>query len=177
MSTKVLTVISAFVICSVTCGVVSQGRADRGEEPPVPPTRMIPGITTEDSFPGGCVSCHLNYVDMNMDTRISTLMTRLTEKVEPRLLAKAQGATPTGVTLLGRHPEATESLGDIPSACLECHDRAASKAPDFSRMIHSIHLTGGDENHYLTLFQGECTHCHKLDASTGAWRTPSESEK
>jgi len=29
----------------------------------------------------------------------------------------------------------------------------------------------------MTLFQGECTHCHKLDAMTGKWSMPSGPEK
>ena len=44
-------------------------------------------------------------------------------------------------------------------------------------MIHEIHLTGGDTNHFLTMFQGECTLCHKLDAKSGAWAIPSGPER
>ena len=43
--------------------------------------------------------------------------------------------------------------------------------------MHRIHLTGGDKNHYLTEFQGDCTNCHKLDQKTGAWSLGSGSEK
>jgi hypothetical protein len=47
---------------------------------------------------------------------------------------------------------------------------------EVARMAHPVHLTGGDENHFMTLFQGECTHCHKLDRATGAWSIPSAPE-
>jgi hypothetical protein len=44
-------------------------------------------------------------------------------------------------------------------------------------MMHVIHLTGGEENHFLTAYQGECTSCHKLNTTTGQWTTPSAPEK
>ena len=142
-----------------------------------PPVRNIPGITTEDMFPLGCVNCHLNFTDRNMDTRISTLFSHWTEKVEPKLLDKAQAATSEGVILTGKHPFETESLKDIPSACIECHNSLSQKAPSFGQMVHIIHLTGGQENHYMTLFQGECTYCHKFNPMTGKWFVPSGAEK
>jgi hypothetical protein len=44
-------------------------------------------------------------------------------------------------------------------------------------MVHLIHLTGGQENHYIAIFQGECTHCHKFNPNTGKWFLPSGTEK
>ena len=142
-----------------------------------PPLRDIPGITTDDIFPSGCVSCHLNFIDRNMDTRISTSLTNWTEKVEPKLLEKAQAATPKEIVLTGKHPSAAESLENIPKACIECHNNMPLDAPAFSKMVHLIHLTGGKDNHYLTIFQGECTHCHKFNPNTGTWFLPSGTEK
>jgi cytochrome c553 len=142
-----------------------------------PPLRKIPGITADDMFPMGCVSCHLNFTDKNMDTRLSTLLSRWTEKVEPLLLETAQKAAPSGVTLTGKHPAAQQSLADIPGACLECHKRPSVNAPSLARIVHLTHLNGGDKNHYLTLFQGECTFCHKYNANTGAWSVPSGKEQ
>lgn len=153
-------------------------RAYAGAEPQEPPPlRNIPGITATDIFPMGCVSCHLNFIDRNMDTRISTLLTNWSEKVEPKLLELAQAVTPNDVKLTGKHPSATDSLSDIPRACLECHNRMSHNTPPFSQMVHLIHLNGGKDNHYMTLFQGECTHCHKLNPKTGEWFLPSGSEK
>lgn len=141
------------------------------------PPRDIPGITTDDMFPSGCVGCHLNFTDRNMDTRISTSLANWAEKVEPKLLEKAQAATPKESVLTGKHPPASASLADIPKACIACHNNMRQNAPAFSQMVHLIHLVGGQDNHYLTLFQGECTHCHKFDPNTGKWFTPSGSEK
>lgn len=146
-------------------------------EGPPPPARKIPGITAEDRFPNGCVDCHLNYVDRKMDTRFGTLLKAWGEKVDPKLLAKAQAAAPEGLTLKGRHPSALGSLAGVPGKCLACHGKASKTAPPFAGMIHAIHLTGGESNPFLTVFQGECTHCHKMDLATGRWRLPSAPEK
>ena len=151
--------------------------ADSSAIPPAPPpARKIPGITAEDAFPKACVSCHVNMPEQNMDVRLSTLMKAWTGKVEPALLSKAQAAAPAGVTLKGKHPAVTAALRDIPAGCVKCHGPASKKAPPFARMMHLIHLGGGDESRFLSLFQGECTHCHKLDLKTGAWAIPSAPE-
>lgn len=141
------------------------------------PVRKIPGITAEDPFPHGCVDCHINRPDMNMDVRISTMMKQWNDKVEPTLLTKAQTCGPSGVKLKGKHPIVTNALKDIPAGCLKCHSKVSTEAPPFSRMLHIIHLSGGEKNHFLTMFQGECTYCHKLNLSTGKWSLPSGPEK
>lgn len=147
------------------------------EAPGTPPLRDIPGITSEDIFPKACVSCHLNFTDRNMDTRLSTLLTQWTVKVEPSLLATAQKAAPPYVTLTGKHPAVQQALTNIPAACIDCHRRPSANAPSFGRMIHLLHLNGGEENHYMILFQGECTFCHKYNPETGSWSIPSDREE
>jgi len=142
----------------------------------LPPARKVPGLTIEDKFPNGCVDCHINMPDINQDERISTLMSNWTEKVEEELLKKAQSVA-SSIELKGVHPLATKSLEDIPSACITCHNSASNMAPSFAALLHVIHLTGGEENHFLTIFQGECTYCHKMNAATGVWTTPSGPEK
>ena len=139
--------------------------------------RNIPGITADDMFPMGCVDCHLNFTDKNMDTRISTSLAKWEEGAESKLLAKAQAATSKETVLTGKHPAAKESLADIPKTCIECHNSMSPKAPVFSQMVHLIHLMGGQDNHYMTIFKGECTHCHKFDSTAGKWLTPSGREK
>lgn len=143
----------------------------------LPPPRAIPGITAKDAYPRGCVDCHLNYVEQKMDVRFSTLMKQWNEKVEPALLKKVAGSAPPGLTLKGKHPVVAGALMNIPGGCLTCHGRTSKMAPPFSRILHAIHLTGGKDNFFLTLLQGECTHCHKLNAVTGQWSLPSGSEK
>jgi hypothetical protein len=142
-----------------------------------PPLRKIPGITAPDRYPQGCVDCHINNAEMKLDTRFSTLMNRWSEKVEPGLLAKAQASAPKEMILRGKHPKATSALKDVPAKCLVCHGKTSKIAPPFANMIHTIHLTGGGRNHFLTVFQGECTYCHKLDSSSGHWTLPSAPEK
>ena len=151
--------------------------ADNGKMKPPPPARKIPGITAEDTFPRGCVDCHINMPQINKDERISVLMAKWMKKVEPKLLKKAQAAAPEGVALKGVHPPVAGSLKNIPAGCMACHSRTSKAAPPFGAMLHAIHLTGGEDNHFLTIFQGECTYCHKLNAATGAWSIPSGPEK
>ena len=50
-------------------------------------------------------------------------------------------------------------------------------APPFARLMHAIHLVGAQDSHYMTFYQGECTHRHKLDQKSGAWSLPSGPEK
>lgn len=175
MYSKCLRVLSLVIVLGLPAAALHQVIASEPGSMPEPGD--IPGITTADMFPSGCVDCHLNFIDRNMDTRISTQLAKWMEKAEPELIAKAQAASPEGVTLAGKHPSAAQSLADIPSACLECHNRMPREAPDFAQMVHLVHLTGGQENHYITLFQGACTHCHKLNSNTGKWFVPSGMEK
>lgn len=143
----------------------------------LPPARKIPGLTTEDKFPNGCVDCHINMPDIKKDERISTLMSKWNKNVESKLLKKAQAVASAGVTLKGIHPPAPESLKNIPSDCAACHDKTSKTAPPLAELLHTVHLTGGDDNHFLTIFQGECTHCHKMSIATGVWKMPSGPEK
>lgn len=148
-----------------------------GTSPTPPPARPIPGITAADAHPNGCVDCHINMPNIAVDARLSTSIRRWADTVDPKLLAKAQGTMAAGTTLKGKHPSVASLLKDIPAACITCHTPRSKVAPPFSRLMHVIHLTGGDENHFMTLFQGECTHCHKLNINTGEWSVPSGPEK
>jgi hypothetical protein len=152
------------------------GAAASTVPPAMPSARKVPGINAPDLFPNACVSCHTNMPERGVDARISTMIQVWREKVDPALLAKAQAAAPAGVTLKGKHPAATAALKDIPAGCIKCHDSDSKKAPPMARMSHLIHLAGGDENPFLAVSQGECTHCHKLNLETGAWSIPSAPE-
>ena len=167
--------IALAVLGSWTLGQEPGAQQPAAQAPP--PARKIAGITAEDPFPNACRVCHINYVDMKMDVRFSTLLHHWSEKVEPQLLAKAQASSPPGLVLQGKHPQVTGIFNNIPANCLACHGRDSQISPPFANLIHKIHLTGGEENHFLTLFQGECTFCHKLDIKTGHWTIPSGPEK
>ena len=174
-----LTLIGFGILLSgIPARAIAQGQPkDPSPSPQLPPARKIPGITVADDRPLACVECHVNYVDMKLDARFSTLVTQWTEKVDTALLAKAQASAPRGMTLRGKHPVLTSGFDDIPGKCLTCHKRDSDEAPPFAQMLHAIHLTGGEANHFLTVYQGECTYCHKLDAKSGRWRIPSAPEK
>lgn len=167
--------------CSVLfvflAGPSAVAQTGEGGPPPPRPARKIPGINAEDRFPHACVDCHIDYVEMKMDTRFSTMMKQWSEKVSPSLLEKAQAAAPEGVTLRGRHPAMPGLLSNIPAKCLPCHGKSSKTAPPFAKLMHLIHLTGDEENHFMTVFQGECTDCHKLDLPSGEWSIPSAPER
>jgi hypothetical protein len=145
-------------------------------EPKGPPTRQIPGLTAPDQFPRGCVDCHVVLPDSKMDMRLSTLMAQWQEKVDEALLERVRAYTPKEVALKGRHPKVTVAGVEVPKACLGCHTRTSKVAPPLAPMLHGLHLVGGEKNHFLTVFQGECTHCHRLDTATGNWTLKSGAE-
>ena len=159
-----------------TAQAPDSGAAAATVPPAQPSPRKIPGINAPDLFPNACVSCHTNMPERGVDARISTMINAWREKVDPALLAKAQAAAPAGVTLKGKHPAATTALKNIPAGCIKCHGSDSEKAPPMARMSHLIHLAGGDQNSFLAVSQGECTHCHKLNLETGAWSIPSAPE-
>lgn len=165
-----------FVVFAAMGQAKTQGK-QAGTPAPPPAPRAIPGITAKDSFPRACVDCHVNYPEQKQDMRISTLMKQWNQKVDPKLVEKAAASARQGVRLKGKHPVVASALRDIPAGCLRCHGKASRMAPPFSGMLHTLHLTGGKDNPFLTLFQGECTHCHKLNATTGEWSLPSGPEK
>lgn len=156
----------------------AHSQTGNGGPAPLPPPREIPGLTATDAFPGGCVDCHVRYPDQGLDVRFSTLLSRWAGEVEPSLVEVARASSRAGVTLVGRHPEVPpEVLTSIPGTCIGCHARRPDEAPDMTRLIHLVHLRGGAENIFLTVFGGECTHCHKLDASLGGWTVPTGPER
>lgn len=169
------TILTASILLLAAVSIESAAAPPEGPAPP--PARQIPGINAEDPYPGGCVDCHIVYPEMNMDTRFSTLLKEWAEQVEPGLLAKAQSSAPAGITLSGKHPAASGSTGDVPASCLKCHGKSSKKAPPFARLIHRLHLVGGEENNFMTVFQGQCTYCHKMQLATGEWSLPSGAEK
>jgi hypothetical protein len=171
-----LVVLASVVAGGVGWGVTGDALAQPADSAAARHAPKIPCITAEDPFPRGCVDCHINLPQQSRDVRLSTLLKAWAVKVEPDLLRKAQAAAPAGVMLKGRHPAVTSALQNIPAGCIKCHGRDSKKAPSFTRLIHVLHLDGGDSNHYLTEFQGACTLCHKLDAKTGVWSIPSGPE-
>ena len=147
-----------------------------GGPPPPPPPRQIPGLNAADPHPHGCVDCHVNMKDFNMDVRLSTLLGKWSAGVEPKLLEAAKAAAIDPAKITGKHPAAAGALKSIPNGCMPCHGKTSKTGPPFARLIHKIHLVGGDSNLYMGYYQGDCTHCHKIDTKTGAWSMPSAPE-
>lgn len=175
MSTRYALVAAALVSLLLFLTATTRRAAAGG--PDLPPPRAVPGITAKDAYPRGCVDCHVQLPALNVDARFSTLMTKLGKDVQPGLLAKAQAAAPKGLELRGRHPPAPGALENIPASCNPCHAKASRTAPPFAKLMHSIHLADGPRNVFMTLYQGECTHCHKLDTRSGAVFIPNGAEK
>jgi len=158
---------AAFFMVAPAHAQAGSGSAGRGPEAQT---------AKPDPFPGACVDCHKAYPDRGLDVRLSTLMARWRTGVEPKLLALVRATAPVGLPITGRHPDAVEALASIPDGCLRCHGRASENAPPFATLLHATHFAGGGENHFVALFGGECTHCHKLEATTGRWSIPSRAE-
>jgi len=148
--------------------------ATEAADPKIP---EIAGLTVEDRFPRGCVDCHLDMPEAGQDVRISTILDRWYRQVDPEILAIVRAIAPDAVELDGRHPRIpAESFGNIPDSCMSCHVNMAEKVPRLGPMMHAIHFAKRPENHFLILFKGECTYCHKFDRKRGTWSIPSGSE-
>ena len=139
-------------------------------------TRQIPGLTAKDEFPDGCVGCHI--VAKDGDMRIGAMAEKWKTAVPAPLLAKAKASSSDASKVKGKHPSIPNVQANTPQTCLAaCHKRGSTIAPPFAQLMHAIHLTGGAQNKFLTMFQGECTHCHKMDQKTGTWKIASGAEK
>ena len=136
----------------------------------------IPGITTPDKTPNACVDCHVN-VPGKGDYRLPSIIAQWKNGVDPKVLPKAKAAAPEGKTIVGKHPDVAARITTIPDDCLTCHGRDSKNAPPFAKLLHAIHLVGGEENHFLAVYKGNCTNCHKLDQKTGTWRIGSGKAK
>ena len=133
--------------------------------------RSIPGLTGPDTHPEACVSCHIEMKDIGLDARLSTALSDWEQRVPDKVLEIARDLTGSPDILTGKHPVLALPLEDVPSSCVDCPD-VASTAPPFGPLIHLAHYQGGESNHFLSVFGGECSLCHKIDWDTGTWRIP-----
>lgn len=97
---------------------------------------QIPGITVVDDHPQGCIDCH------QPGSRHS-LANEITAMAEE-----------------DRHPN---TPSDDPASCLRCH--ASDGRMPLGNLMHTAHLVGGAENHFITHYDGQCMHCHTMDAN------------
>jgi hypothetical protein len=186
MKTMIIAVITFMAAAVCSPGLASDEK--QNEKPAVtaeanqdvksaPKLSDIPGITTPDRTPNACVNCHKNYPEMKKDFRLTVILAEWRNGTDPDILEKARACAPEGVTLKGKHPDVSSLIKIIPNDCLMCHSRNSSSAPPFAKLLHAIHLTGGEKNGFLARANGTCTSCHKLDQKTGTWGLGSGEEK
>jgi mono/diheme cytochrome c family protein len=138
--------------------------------------RAIPGVNAKDLYPAGCVDCHTRKAG-GADMRLSALLAKWNGSVDPKMLAAMQAFVPKGMTLKGKHPPVTAALKDIPASCAKCHVANSKTMPPLAPLMHGVHLAKGDQSEFVKQFQGECTHCHKLNKASGTWSIPNGAEK
>jgi hypothetical protein len=186
MKTMIIAVIT--YMAAAVCSPGSASDEKQNEKPavtaganqdvkPAPKLSDIPGITTPDRTPNACVNCHKNYPEMKRDFRLTAILAGWKNGTDPDIFEKARACAPVGVTLKGKHPDVSELIKIIPNDCLMCHSRNSSSAPPFAKLLHAIHLVGGEENGFLARAGGTCTSCHKLNQKTGTWGLGSGEEK
>jgi hypothetical protein len=167
------TTVALTFLAVMTAGTMGQFPASAQTTP-----GQIPGITSKDPYPNGCVDCHV--AGKTGDMRISVLMAKYATAVPPALVDMAKASSPAALAsrIKGKHMAVPNVKANVPQSCMSaCHKKGSAMAPSFAQLMHTIHLQGGAKNTYLTTHQGECTYCHKLDQKTGAWKIPSGAEK
>lgn len=97
---------------------------------------LLPGLTSADEFPNGCVDCH----------------------------KKDSSARAINVILadLDDHPNVAAMMKTIPDSCNMCHKEGGSAEPLQS---HKIHYEDPHSNKFVVEFDGSCLHCHRLNIS------------
>ncbi len=104
MSTSRFLVFSVLLVTGLFASVFAVSAASDDSTP------LLPGITTKDDRPNGCVDCHVK--DLSLNT----------------LLAKIKG-----------HPNVSKIVKKIPDNCMMCH-KGGGKAPALSLLSHKNHL-------------------------------------
>ena len=112
------------------------------------PLVLLPGITSKDENPNGCVDCH-KILANKQDYRLTIS------------LAQVKG-----------HPDITKIVKKVPSDCAMCH-KAGSNAPALNTLVHKVHYSQPLENPFIATYKGSCLNCHSLDAASGEMKVKS----
>jgi cytochrome c5 len=107
---------------------------------------VLPGITSKDNYPNGCVDCHKK--DGATDNRLNAV------------LAKIKG-----------HPDISKVVKTIPADCEMCHKGGTGKAPLIAQVAHEFHYKEAATNVFVTTYGGQCLNCHALVVDTGVMKT------
>jgi len=129
----VLCLVVGLAVFGGTVAVSAQSAAD---------SAFLPGITTKDEHPSGCVDCHISQGE-GKDYRV------------PAELAKITG-----------HPKIDKIVKTVPKDCLICH-KNGPKPPVFSQAMHKVHFRNPKGNAFIAVYKGACLNCHSLDIDTG----------
>ncbi len=124
---------------------------------------IIPGVTATDTHPNGCIDCHRNIPNV-ADYSLSHAISEWAAKGTPKeIMDRAKSAWPKA-NLSGKHPNVVGMIKSkgIPASCFVCHDSDNSDKPLY-RVLHTIHYTGGADNHFITKYNGSCTNCHNIN--------------
>ena len=102
---------------------------------------FLPGITSVDEHPNGCVDCHKNGGE-GKDYRLNVSLAAI------------------------GHVKIDAIVKTIPNDCMICH-KEGSKAEEIQVRLHEAHYNNPDKNHFVAFYQGACLNCHKLDVASG----------
>ncbi|MEI6874414.1 MAG: hypothetical protein WCL50_04695 [Spirochaetota bacterium] len=119
---------------------------------PAPSFPFLPGLTSSDDHPRGCVDCHIDAGE-GRDYRLNKT-----------------------VNAIKNHPSITTAFknANIPDSCLLCH-KEGSKLGFLGKNLHRAHYANLLKSRFVSDYQGSCLNCHKLDLSTGAMNLKSGS--
>jgi len=104
----------------------------------------LPGITTKDAYPNGCVDCHV-----------------ATPGGDKSALVTAELAK------ISTHPKVDKLVKTIPRDCATLCHKVGGKAPAINLVMHKAHFEKPSENRFVTVNKGACLTCHSWDAETG----------
>ena len=107
----------------------------------------LPGITTKDAFPKGCVSCHVKASGGDLRLNVG--------------LKKVKG-----------HPDVAGMVKTVPKDCGMCHKAGPTPAP-LKTALHKAHYGKKGASLFVKKYQGSCLSCHSLNTKTGAMTTKS----
>jgi hypothetical protein len=93
---------------------------------------------TAEKHPQGCVSCH----DGAEVETIGALLSAM------------------------RHRNVDQRTETVPNDCAECHSEEGGHSL-LSEFSHIVHFEAPERNAFLRDHDGNCLHCHALDAETG----------
>jgi hypothetical protein len=103
---------------------------------------LLPGITSADELPNGCVSCHKNEGD-GIPLRLNVMLSRI-----------------------ANHPKVDTLIKIVPKDCGMCHKEGA-KMGDLPDVVHKAHFGKGADSKFVKLYQGSCLNCHAVNTATG----------